>query len=109
MESVTLICMQSISHLLKFFCLCDGKPFPYEKWLYHVGLESTLGTKTRRYVDAIMAEIRRDHVVYEKPTAYVRSGHRNEEYENYRIYHLFMLLFEEIEAFRVERFPGEVR
>ena len=109
MESVTLICMQTISHLLKFFCFCDGKPFPYEKWLYQVGLETTLGSRTRRYVEAIMADIRLDHVVYEKPTAYVDPGHRNEKFENYRLYHLFELLFQEIHDFRVERFPVEVR
>ena len=108
-ESVTLICAQSISYLLRFFCLCDGKPFPYEKWLYQVGLETTLGARTRRYVDAILAEIRRDHVVHEKPTAYVDAGGRNEKFEDYRLYHLFKLLFQEIDAFRVERFPDEVR
>jgi hypothetical protein len=109
LESVALIVTQSISHLLKFFCFCDGRPFPYEKWLYQVGLETTLGTNVRRHVDAIMAEIRRDHVVYEKPTAYVNPGGRNEQFENYRLYHLFRLVFDEVEAFRAERFPEEVK
>jgi len=108
-KSIALISTLSISHLLKFFCLCDGKPFPYEKWLYDVGIESTLGKRTRRHIDAILAEVRRDHVVYEKPNVYVRPGHRNEQYENYRLFHLFMLLFKEIEAFCVEKFPEEVK
>lgn len=56
-----------------------------------------------------MAEIGRDHVVYEKPSATVEPGHRNEEYENYQVFHLFLRLFEEIDGFRRGNYPDEVR
>jgi predicted nucleotidyltransferase len=107
--SLSLLSVQSISHLLKYCCLCDGKPFPHEKWLYQVAVTTSLGKRIVAHVDAILAEVRRKHVVYEVPDAYVEPGHRNEEFENYRLYHLFKLLWEQADAFHKERFPQELK
>jgi hypothetical protein len=107
-ESLALLCVQSISHLLKYCCLCDGEPFPYEKWLYQVGIATSLGKQIKAYVDAILAETRRGHVVYEVPSPYVSPGDRSEEYEDYRLYHLFKLLLQQVDAFRADRFPEEI-
>lgn len=108
-ESIALLCVQSISHLLKYCCLCDGEPFPYEKWLYQVGTATSLGKQIKEYVDAILAETRREHVVREVPSSFVSPGDRNEEHENYRLYHLYKLLLRRVNAFRAERFPEEVK
>ncbi len=107
--SILLLCAQSISHLLKYFCLCDDGPFPYEKWLYQVGIATTLGRRAQRYMDGIMDELGRPAVVREKPDSYVEPGTRDEAFEDYRLYHLFLLLFREINAFRLEKYPGEVK
>jgi hypothetical protein len=108
-ESILLLGTQLISHALKFFCLCDEKPFPYEKWLYQVGMGTTLGRRTKYTIDAIMAELGRDNVVRERPKSYVEPGDREEELENYRLFHLFKRLFKEINDFRREHYPDEVK
>ena len=88
-ETVSLLCLQGISHLLKFCILAEGKPYPYDKWLYRVAIETKLGTLVREYVDALFEEIHRKDIVYEESLEYVnKPGHRNEQYENYRIYHI---------------------
>jgi predicted nucleotidyltransferase len=107
--SLALLCVQSISHLLKYCCLCDGEPYPHEKWLYQVAIATSLGKQIQPCVDKILAELRRDHVVYEVPSAYVDAGGRNETFENYRLYHLFKLLWEQASAFHKERFPQEIK
>jgi predicted nucleotidyltransferase len=107
--SLALLCIQSVSHLLKYCCLCDGKPFPHEKWLYQVGVATSLGERIKAYMDEILAEVRRDHVVYEIPGAYVDPGDRNETFENYRLYHLFKLLWEQADTFHKEHFPQEIK
>ena len=101
--------VQAVAHLLKYCCLCDGAPFPHEKWLYQVGVATSLGKRIKGYVGDILTEVRRDHVVYEVPDAYVAPGHRNEAFEHYRLYHLFELLWEQADAFHRERFPGEIK
>jgi hypothetical protein len=97
-ETVSLLCLQGISHLLKFCILAEGKPYPYDKWLYRVAIETKLGNLVREYVDAIFEEIHRKDIVYEEPVAYVKPGHRNEQYENYRIYHLLSAMMKVLEG-----------
>jgi hypothetical protein len=96
-ETISLLCVQGISHLLKFCVLAEGKPYPYDKWLYRVAIETNLGRMVRRYVDALFEEIHRKDIIYEKPAEYVKPGHRNEQYENYRIYHLLNLIRKALE------------
>ncbi len=107
--SLALLCVQSVSHLLRYCCLCDGEPFPHEKWLYQVAVGTALGQRIRGYVDGILSELRREHVIYEVPDAYVDPGDRNERFENYRLYHMFKLLWEQADAFHKERFPQELK
>jgi len=87
-ETVSLISHQGISHLLKFCLLAEGKPYPYDKWLYRVAVQTKIGKKVRTSLEALFAELHRTDILYEIPQAYVKPGHRNEQYENYRIYHL---------------------
>jgi hypothetical protein len=101
-ESVSILCAQGISHVLKFCILADGKPFPYDKWLYRIAIETQLGKLLRPYIDAIFTEMHRDEIVYEKPENYVQPGHRNEPYENYRIYYQFLAMREVLDAHRQE-------
>jgi predicted nucleotidyltransferase len=108
-ESIILVCSQSLSHVLKHCCLCDEESYPYEKWLYQVGVETTIGKRIREYVDAVFLELGRDAVVFEKPSSYVEPGHRNEELEDYRLFHLFKHMFAAIEEFRRENYPDEVK
>jgi hypothetical protein len=70
---------------MKFCILSEGKPYPYDKWLYQVALETKLGRLVRETVDAWFAEIHQKDIFYAPPEAYARPGHRNEPYENYRI------------------------
>jgi len=87
-ETVSLQCVEGISHLLMFCILADGRPYPYNKWLYRVAMETELGKLVRQYVDALFGEIHRKDIVYEEPPEYVRPGHRDEQFENYRIFHI---------------------
>jgi hypothetical protein len=96
-ETVSLLCLQGISHLLKFCILAEGKPYPYDKWLYRVAIETKLGKLVREYVDAILEEIHRKDIFYEAPEEYVKPGHRNEQYENYRIYQILNAIIEVLE------------
>jgi hypothetical protein len=99
-EPVSILCAQGISHVLKFCILADGRPFPYDKWLYAVAVETRLGRLLRPYIDAIFAEIHRDRIVYEKPESYIKPGDRNEQYENYRIYYQFLAMRQALDAHR---------
>ena len=96
-ETVSLLCLQGISHLLKFCILAEGKPYPYDKWLYRVAIETKLGNLVREYVNAIFEEIHRKDIVYEEPVEYIQPGHRNEQYENYRIYHIMNVMMKVLE------------
>lgn len=96
-ETVSLLCLQGISHLLKFCILAEGKPYPYDKWLYGVAIETKLGKLVHEYVDALFEEIHRKDIIYETPEEYVKPGHRNEQYENYRIYHILNAIIEVLE------------
>jgi hypothetical protein len=87
-ETVSLLCIQGLDHLLKYCILAEGKPYPYTKWLYRVAMETRLGKLLREYIDALFKEIHKGDIVYEKPSEYVKPGHRNELLENYRIYHI---------------------
>ncbi len=86
-ETVSLLCVQGISHLLKFCVLADGGPFPYDKWLYRTATATPLGKLLHPYIDAMFAEIHSNDIVYEKP-------------ENYRIYHLFDAMRKVLDANR---------
>ena len=108
-QSLSLLSIQSVSNVLKFCCLSADSPFPYEKWLYQVGTRTPLGQRLRALIDSILLEAGHQSVVKEAPQAFVRPGHRNQELEEYRLYHLFLQLFDEIDAFRRERFPEEVK
>ncbi len=96
-ETVLLLCLQGISHLMKFCILAEGKPYPYDKWLYRVAIETNLGKLVRKYIDAIFDEIYRKDLIYEEPVEHVRLGHRNEQYENYRIYHILNAMMKVLE------------
>ncbi len=91
-ETISLLCVQGISHLLKFCILAEGKPYPYDKWLYQIAMETTLGNVVGQYVNALFEELHRPDIVYEQPVEYVRPGHRNAPYEQYKIYHILAVM-----------------
>jgi hypothetical protein len=91
-EALSLLCLQGISHLLKFCILAEGKPYPYDKWLYRAAIETRLGNLVREHVGAVFEEIHREPIVYEVPMEYVEPGDRDERYENYRIYHILVMI-----------------
>jgi hypothetical protein len=88
-ETVTLLCIKGLIHLFKFCILAEKRPYPYDKWLYRVAMESRLGTEIKEYVDELYAEIRCGGVRRQVPERFIEPGDRNERFENYRIYFLF--------------------
>jgi hypothetical protein len=106
-QSICLLSVNAVVHLLKLCCLSDGKPYPYDKWLYRVAVETTLGRRLQPPVDAILAEAGRKTPIREEPDSLVRPGHRNEEFERYRLFHLFLHAFQLVELLWRERFPEE--
>lgn len=72
-------------------------------------MATRMGRRAGGLLDAIMVELRRDNVIVEQPKSYVEPSDREEEFENYRLYHLFKLLFKEINDFRRKHYPDDVK
>ena len=74
-------------------------------------MQTRLGEILRPTIEDILTELRRKEFVYEVPDEYARPGARNEEFENYRIYHLFVGLRKVFEGNRRKlhhKWAGEV-
>jgi hypothetical protein len=98
--AVGLIAGSAINHILRYACLCDGKPYPYLKWLIRVGTQTRLGGLIADEVWQILEEARQDPPRQTKPQSYVKPDHRNAAYESYPIYQAFVRLFGKIDEFR---------
>jgi hypothetical protein len=97
-KAVSLLCANGISNLLKLCILNEGNPYPYDKWLYDVAIQTPLGELTRQYVDLLFEEIHRPNIVVEVPDQYAEPEGRNVEYERFRIYHIILALLQTIDS-----------
>jgi len=96
--SVTLLVAHGLSHLMRYCCLLDGRPYPYDKWLYQSAMQTTLGAEVKTHVDVLFDQMWQRGITVEEPAFYVRPGDRDQEFENYRVYHVWLRLKQELDA-----------
>jgi hypothetical protein len=89
---------EPLSHFFKYCCFLESRSYPYDKWLYQVAMQTKLGNDIKREVDILFDEILKAHITIEKPPFFVKPGHRNQEFEKYRLYHTWLRIKEKVDA-----------
>ena len=59
-------------------------------------MQRKLGNDIKREVDILFDEILQTYITIEKPPFFVKSGHRNQEFEKYRLYHTWLRIKEKV-------------
>ena len=88
-EAVVLSMSGAVSHLLKLCCLMDGKPPPYDKWLYREAMQTIAGKFLRPEFEKFFSELGHPELRRVVPDSYEKPDDRDADLEEFPIFDIW--------------------